>query len=88
MSFDMHLGAHPHMTRTSIIGLAAKRPKMIRKAKEKEPAQYGTGGGRLRKPALEAEAFDAVINSQSFHHYPNPDAFFAYEMLQGESTIP
>lgn len=37
---------------------------------------------------FEVEAFDAVIDSQSFHHYPNPDAFFAYEMLQGESTIP
>lgn len=37
---------------------------------------------------FEAEAFDAVIDSQSFHRYPNLDVFFAYEMLQGESTIP
>lgn len=37
---------------------------------------------------FEAEAFDVAVNSQSFRHYPNPDAFFAYEMLQGESAIP
>lgn len=61
---------------------------MIRKAKDKNLPNTELVVGDCENLPFEAEAFDVAINSQSFHHHPNPDAFFAYEMLQGESAIP
>lgn len=59
-------------------------PEMIRKAKEKNLPNTELVVGDCENLPFEAETFDVVINSQSFHHYPNPDAFFAsvYKVLK------
>lgn len=59
-------------------------PEMIRKAKEKNLPNTELVVGDCENLPFEAESFDVVINSQSFHHYPNPDAFFTsvYKVLK------
>lgn len=51
-------------------------PEMIRKAKEKKLPNTEFVVGDCENLPFEAESFDIVINSQSFHHYPNPQKFF------------
>lgn len=51
-------------------------PEMIRKAKEKKLPNTEFVVGDCENLPFEAESFDIVINSQSFHHYPNPQNFF------------
>ena len=59
-------------------------PEMIRKAKEKNLPNTELVVGDCENLPFDAETFDAVINSQSFHHYPNPQAFFdsVYRVLK------
>ena len=51
-------------------------PEMIKQAKSKglRNAQFVVGD--CEAMPFEDASFDVVINSQSFHHYPNPQAFF------------
>lgn len=51
-------------------------PEMIRKAKEKKLPNTEFVVGDCENLPFEPESFDIVINSQSFHHYPNPQNFF------------
>jgi len=51
-------------------------PEMIRVAKEKNLPNTELYVGDCENMPFESEMFDVVINSQSFHHYPNPQAFF------------
>lgn len=47
-------------------------PEMIRKAKEKNLPNTELVVGDCEDLPFGAETFDVVINSQSFHHYPDP----------------
>ena len=51
-------------------------PEMIQKAKEKNLPNTELVVGDCENLPFEADSFDVVINSQSFHHYPNPQDFF------------
>lgn len=59
-------------------------PEMIAKAKAKNLPNTELVVGDCENLPFEPETFDAVINSQSFHHYPNPQAFFdsVYRVLK------
>lgn len=59
-------------------------PEMIAKAKEKNLPNTELIVGDCENLPFEAETFDVVINSQSFHHYPNPQDFFdsVYKVLK------
>ena len=59
-------------------------PEMINKAKEKNLPNTELIVGDCENLPFEAEIFDAIINSQSFHHYPDPQAFFdsVYRVLK------
>ena len=59
-------------------------PEMIRKAKEKNLPNTELVVGDCENLPFDAETFDVVINSQSFHHYPDPQAFFnsVYRVLK------
>lgn len=59
-------------------------PEMIRKAKEKRLPNTEFVVGDCENLPFEPESFDIVINSQSFHHYPNPQNFFnsVYKVLK------
>lgn len=59
-------------------------PEMIRKAKEKKLSNTEFVVGDCENLLFEPESFDIVINSQSFHHYPNPQNFFnsVYKVLK------
>ena len=59
-------------------------PEMIRKAKEKNLPNTELVVGDCENLPFEAETFDVIINSQSFHHYPNPQDFFnsVYRVLK------
>ncbi len=59
-------------------------PEMIRKAKEKKLPNTEFVVGDCENLPFEPESFDIVINSQSFHHYPNPQNFFnsVYKVLK------
>lgn len=51
-------------------------PEMIQAAKEKKLPNTEFVVGDCENLPFEPESFDIVINSQSFHHYPNPSNFF------------
>lgn len=51
-------------------------PEMIKVAKEKNLPNTEFVVGDCENLPFEPERFDIVINSQSFHHYPNPQNFF------------
>ena len=51
-------------------------PKMIEIGKQKNLINTIFIEGDCENMPLEDNTFDIVINSQSFHHYPNPVAFF------------
>ena len=59
-------------------------PEMINKAKEKNLPNTELIIGDCENLPFEAETFDVIINSQSFHHYPNPQDFFdsVYRVLK------
>ena len=67
----------------SFVGLDLT-PEMIRKATEKNLPNTELVVGDCENLPFEAESFDVVINSQSFHHYPNPQDFFnsVYRVLK------
>ncbi|ORX54185.1 putative methyltransferase type 11 [Piromyces finnis] len=58
--------------------------KMIEKAKEKNLENTEFMVGDCENLPFEEGSFDVVINSQSFHHYPNPQNFFnsVYKVLK------
>jgi len=58
--------------------------KMIEKAKEKNMENTEFVVGDCENLPFEENSFDIVINSQSFHHYPNPQDFFnsVYKVLK------
>lgn len=64
-------------------------PEMIRKAKEKKLPNTEFVVGDCENLPFEPESFDIVINSQSFHHYPNPQNFFnsVYKVLKKEGCL-
>lgn len=51
-------------------------PEMIQVAKEKNLPNTEFVVGDCENLPFASESFDIVINSQSFHHYPNPQNFF------------
>ena len=51
-------------------------PEMIRQAKSKGLKNTEFVVGDCENMPFANASFDIVINSQSFHHYPNPQAFF------------
>ena len=51
-------------------------PEMIKIAKKKNLRNTTFIEGDCENMPLEDNTFDIVINSQSFHHYPNPLSFF------------
>lgn len=51
-------------------------PKMIEVAKAKHLPNTEFVCGDCENLPFEANAFDVIICSQSFHHYPHPEAFF------------
>ena len=59
-------------------------PEMIEMAKMKELPGITLVVGDCENLPFSPESFDTVICSQSFHHYPNPEAFFqsVYRVLQ------
>ena len=59
-------------------------PEMINKAKQKNLPNTELIVGDCENLPFEADTFDVIINSQSFHHYPDPQAFFdsVYRVLK------
>ena len=59
-------------------------PKMIETAKKKNLPHTEFIEGDCENMPLKNNTFDIVINSQSFHHYPNPQSFFneVYRVLK------
>lgn len=51
-------------------------PEMIKQAKRKRLKNAEFVVGDCEKMPFEDSSFDIVINSQSFHHYPDSQAFF------------
>jgi ubiquinone/menaquinone biosynthesis C-methylase UbiE len=51
-------------------------PKMLEAARRKQLKNVTLVEGDCENLPFPAERFDAVICSQSFHHYPDPQAFF------------
>ena len=51
-------------------------PEMISQARSKGLKNTDFVVGDCEKMPFADESFDIVINSQSFHHYPDPQAFF------------
>ena len=51
-------------------------PEMIKQAESKEIKNAEFVVGDCEKMPFDSESFDIVINSQIFHHYPDPQAFF------------
>ncbi len=64
-------------------------PEMIRKAEEKHLPNTVFVVGDCENLPFEPESFDIVINSQSFHHYPDPQAFFnsVARVLRKDGTL-
>lgn len=69
---------------TVLILSKMNKPLEVMIYKEKNLPNTELVVGDCENLPFEAETFDVVINSQSFHHYPNPDAFFAsvYKVLK------
>lgn len=59
-------------------------PEMIARAKAKNLPNTELIVGDCENLPFEEGTFDIIINSQSFHHYPNPQAFFnsVYKVLK------
>ena len=59
-------------------------PEMINKAKQKNLPNTELIVGDCENLPFEADTFDVIIKSQSFHHYPDPQAFFdsVYRVLK------
>ncbi len=59
-------------------------PKMIEQAKKKNLPNTSFVVGDCENLPFKENSFDIVINSQSFHHYPNPQDFFnsVYKVLK------
>lgn len=59
-------------------------PKMIETGRKKGLKNTSFIEGDCENMPLSDDSFDIVINSQSFHHYPNPDKFFkeVYRVLK------
>lgn len=51
-------------------------PEMIQMAREKNLLNTEFVVGDCENLPFAPESFDIIINSQSFHHYPNPQKFF------------
>ena len=51
-------------------------PAMIEQAKKKKLSNAEFVVGDCENMPFDANSFDVIINSQSFHHYPNPQDFF------------
>jgi len=51
-------------------------PEMIETARKKNLPNTELVVGDCENLPFEENTFDVIINSQSFHHYPNPQAFF------------
>ena len=51
-------------------------PAMIEQAKKKNIPNADFVVGDCENFPFEKNTFDAIICSNSFHHYPNPQAFF------------
>lgn len=51
--------------------------KMVAVAKKKQLANVAFLQGDCERLPFPPESFDAVLCSQSFHHYPNPEDFFS-----------
>ena len=51
-------------------------PEMINQAKLKNIPNAQFIVGDCENMPFQENSFDVIINSQSFHHYPNPQAFF------------
>ena len=64
-------------------------PEMIAQAKKKNLPNTDLVVGDCENLPFEANSFDIVINSQSFHHYPNPQAFFdsVYKVLKPNGRL-
>lgn len=52
-------------------------PKMIEVAESKHLPNTKLVCGDCENLPFDADSFDVIICSQSFHHYPHPEAFFA-----------
>jgi len=59
-------------------------PAMIESAKAKNLPNTVFAVGDCENMPFEDNSFDVIINSQSYHHYPNPQSFFnsAYAVLK------
>lgn len=59
-------------------------PEMIKKAQAKKLSNVKFIVGDCEKLPFEPESFDAIICTNSFHHYPNPQDFFdsVYRVLR------
>ena len=59
-------------------------PEMIAKAKAKNLPNTELVVGDCENLPFDSESFNVIINSQSFHHYPDPQAFFksVYRVLK------
>lgn len=64
-------------------------PEMIRKAKEKNLPNTELVIGDCENLPFEENTFDVIINSQSFHHYPDPQSFFnsVYRVLKSGGCL-
>jgi len=62
---------------------------MIDKAKERNLENVDFVVGDCENLPFEKETFDVIINSQSFHHYPNPEDFLksAFNVLKNNGTL-
>lgn len=59
-------------------------PAMIESAKEKNLPNTTLVVGDCENMPFEENSFDVIINSQSYHHYPDPQSFFnsVYSVLK------
>lgn len=64
-------------------------PEMIQKAQEKELSNTTFLVGDCENLPFAPESFDAVICTNSFHHYPNPQDFFdsVYRVLRKDGRL-
>lgn len=64
-------------------------PEMIAQARKKNLPNTELVVGDCENLPFEPNTFDIVINSQSFHHYPDPQAFFdsVYRVLKPNGRL-
>jgi SAM-dependent methyltransferase len=80
LDFDAELAKYPDKHYTGI----DLTPKMIEVAKNKRMTNVELVVGDCENLPFAENSFDAVICSESFHHYPNPQDFFnsVYRVLR------